>query len=197
MITTGQLIMGKPLSRWEWLSPEGAGRLEDAGVTQIAPVCGLLEVPLFETGLPSSGLYAFSVESSLISSLSRFMVRMEADGDDPLNRLIRSPENAAALSVRLGPSGRAASRAGWGSFTFAGYATQSDEPSLFPGIFYEMLLDQAGETLLIAPNAASRHYAHGDLADIGVPDVRGLPIWGYEETPFRLSPAEEVQDEHH
>lgn len=188
MIATGQLIMNRSMADWGDMSPQDVARLEDAGVVSLSRVCGMIEFPLFIKGLPPSQMYAFSVETSHITSLSRFRVRMEPESESgQMERLVSMPESASAISLRLSPSGHQASRAGWGSFKIEGIVSQPDDPFLFAGIFYEISLDQEGETMIIAPNSGARHYAAGDLAEIGVPAVAELPIWGYAEVPFALA----------
>lgn len=187
MIATGQIIFGRPLLQWEGVDVDQAKRLEDAGVVDISPVCGLIEIPLFISGPPPAMLYAYSVAAAKLSSVTRFLVKAENHDMDALERLLFSQEGASAMALHVRPSGHAASRKGWGSFLLEGYTTQPDDPCVFAGIFYEVSLDQDGEKMVFIPNSGHRHYEQGDLADTGVPGVAALPIWGYEEKLFSLT----------
>lgn len=189
MNAAGQLIIGPPLVPWEGLSEDEVSRLMDAGTVAIHPVAGLIEFPLFIDGLPKDRLYLYSVEGPKLSTLTRLMARSERWAADVtcFMRLADFPESALAMSLALGPSGRAASREGWGSFTISGCLAQGEDHAMFAGIFYEISLDVSAETCVILPTSTLRHYEAGDLSQATVEDARRMRIWGFEEDPFPLT----------
>lgn len=193
MNATGQLLIGPALTPWEGLTDAEVTRLMEAGTTALHPVVGLIEFPLFIDGLPKDRLYLYSVEGPKLSTLTRLMARSERWAPEITTgkRLADFPESALAMALTLGPSGRTASRAGWGSFVVSGCLAQGDDPALFQGIFYEISLDASAETCVILPTSTARHYAAGDLAQASTAEARKMEIWGFEEDPFPLLGATE------
>ncbi len=190
MNATGQLVLGPALPAWgAHFSEQGAAAMEEAGVEDLHEVRGFFEIPLFAGHALTDRLYLYSVVGPKLSTIARFVPRFEdgnAELKTVLTRLGASPENGLAMSLRLMPMTMGVSRPGWGAFRVEGFLTQTEDPAMFAGVFYEVALDLTGQTAAFLPTASERHYAAGDLSEMGAKGAAKHKIWGYLPEPFAI-----------
>lgn len=186
------MIVSSPLSDWQKILPVHAQEdLHNAGVKRIHQVAGLIESPPGDADFISNQLYVYSVEGPKLSAISRLIVRPEIFGNETqqmLERLGSVPESAVIGTFSFFDIPHAkASRKGWSLKGFNGFITQTDDPNLFKGIFYEISMDTQAATCVFLPSSDDRHYMDGKLSQMSLRDAGASPIWGFEERPITLT----------